>query len=210
METRISIQIKKSIVSIDNDDQLCMARAIGVGWAKLNRCTKEEWDDLTRSQKFKSQLQLVLVHRKVLESYYIQLRNKARKEQKNLAIALSRLARVPLDRPASLNGVEAFETVMGVRIMIMSARLGNKFITSPSTDQRPCVYLYLVDDCHYHTFSSVTGFFSSKFFCSSCLKHYDHKERHECEVTCIVCKTSDCPKTAEPVTCQKCHMTCRS
>ena len=32
-----SIQIKKSIVTIDNDDQLCMARAIGVGWAKLNQ-----------------------------------------------------------------------------------------------------------------------------------------------------------------------------
>ena len=60
-----SIQIKKSIVTIDNDDQLCMARAIGVGWAKLNRCTKEEWDDLTRYQKSKSQLELVLEHGKV-------------------------------------------------------------------------------------------------------------------------------------------------
>ena len=58
--------------------------------------------------------------------------------------------------------------------------------------------------------SSVTGFFSARYFCSSCLKHYDHKERHECEVTCIVCKTSDCPKTEEPIKCQKCHMTCRS
>ena len=94
--------------------------------------------------------------------------------------------------------------------MVVSARLGNKFITSPSTDQRKCVYLYLVDDCHYHTISCVTGFFSAKFFCLSCLKHYDHKERHECEVTCIVCITTDCPKTEEPVTCQKCHMTCRS
>ena len=46
-----SIHIKKSIVTIDNDNQLCMARAIGVGWAKLNRCTKEEWDDLTQYQK---------------------------------------------------------------------------------------------------------------------------------------------------------------
>ena len=52
--------------------------------------------------------------------------------------------------------------------------------------------------------------FLANFFCSSYLKHYDHKERHECEVTGIVCKTPDCPKTAEPVTCQKCHMTCQS
>ena len=205
-----SIQIKKSIVTIDNDDQLCMARAIGVGWAKLNRCTKEEWDELTRYQKSKSQLELVLEHRKVPESYYMNLRKKARKEQKNLAVALSRLAGVPLDRPASLNDVEAFEKVLDIRVMVVSARLGNRFITSPSTDQRPCIYLYLVDDCHYHTISSVTGFFSSIYFCSFCLKHYNNRERHECEVTCIVCKTTDCPKTEAPVTCKKCHMTCRS
>ena len=92
-----SIQIKRSLVTIDNDDQLCMARAIGVGWAKLNQCTKEEWDDLTRYQKSKSQLELVLEHRKVPESYYRHVRTKTRKEQKILAVALSRLAGVPLD-----------------------------------------------------------------------------------------------------------------
>ena len=78
-----SIQIKKSIVTIDSDDQLCMARAIGVGWAKLNRCTKEEWDDLTRSQKFKTNLELVLEHRKVPESYYMNLRNKSNRKAMN-------------------------------------------------------------------------------------------------------------------------------
>ena len=92
----------------------------------------------------------------------------------------------------------------------MSARLGNKFITSPSTDKRPCIYIYLVDDCHFHTISNITGFFSSRYFCSRCLKHYDHKERHECEVTCIVCKTTNCSKTESTVTCDQCHMTCRS
>ena len=30
------LQLKKSIVTIENGDQLCMARAIGVSWAKLN------------------------------------------------------------------------------------------------------------------------------------------------------------------------------
>ena len=44
-----------------------------------------------------------------------------------------------MDRPASLNDVQAFEEVLGVHVMVVSARLGNKFITSPSTDERPCV-----------------------------------------------------------------------
>ena len=205
-----SIQIKKSLVTIDNNDQLCMARAIGVGWAKLNLCTKEEWNDLTQYQKSKSNSELTLEHRKVPESHYINLRNKKSKEQKDLAVAISRLAGVPLDRPASLNDIEAFEEVLNTRVMVVSARLGNKFITSPSTDERPCIYIYLVDDCHFHTISNITGFFSSRYFCPTCLKHYDHKERHECEVTCIVCKTTNCPKTESPVTCDQCHMTCRS
>ena len=148
-----------------------MARAIGVSWAKLIRCHKEEWDDLTRYQKSKSQLELVLEHRKVPESYYKKVCDKTRKEQKNLADALSRLAGVPLDRPASLEDLKAFEEALDIRVMVVSARLGNKFITSPSTDQTQCVYLYLVDDCHYHTISSVKGLFSVKFFCTSCLKH---------------------------------------
>ena len=77
-----SIQIKRSLVTIDNDDQLCMARAIGVGWAKLNQCTKEEWDDLTHYQKSKSNLELVLEHRKAPESYNMNLRKKGEKNRK--------------------------------------------------------------------------------------------------------------------------------
>ena len=77
-----SIQIKKSIVTIDNDNQLCMARAIAVGWAKLNQGTKEEWEDLTRYQKSKSNLELVLEHRKAPESYNMNLRKKVEKNRK--------------------------------------------------------------------------------------------------------------------------------
>ena len=205
-----SIQIKRSLVTIENNDQLCMARAIGVCWAKLHQCTREEWNVLTQYQKSKSNLELVLEHRKVPESYYKNLRNKSRREQKDLAVAIPRLAGVPLERSASLNDVEAFEEALNIRVMVVNARLGNKFITSPCTDERPSIYLYLVDDSHFHTISSVTGLFSSKFFCEKCLKHYDQRERHVCETSCIVCKTSNCPKTESPVTCDQCHMTCRS
>ena len=52
------------------------------------------WEDLTRYQKSKSQLELVLEHRKAPESYNKHLRNKTRREQKNLTVALSRLAGV--------------------------------------------------------------------------------------------------------------------
>ena len=205
-----SLELKKSIVTIKNDDQLCLARAIGVSWAKYRRCTPEEWKEITKTRGKKSNLQLVLEHHKVPESYFKHLRAKQRDEQRRLAVAISQLAGIPMDRPASLNDIEAFEEVLGVRVMVVSARLGNKFITSPSSDEQPCIYVYLVDDEHYHSITSITGFFCCNYFCKSCLKHYDHKEKHQCDTSCIICKTDKCPKTDTPVKCKDCNMDCRS
>ena len=157
-----SIQIKKSLVTIKNTDQLCFARAIGVGWAKLHRYTSEEWNALTQQRGIKTNLELVPEHQKVPESYNKHLRNKLKREQKDLAVAIGRLAGVPFDRPASLNDAEAFEEALKIRVMVASARLGNKFITSPSIDERPCIYLHPVDDSHFHTISSMTEFFCAR------------------------------------------------
>ena len=98
-----SLQLKKSIKTIENDDQLCMAKAISVSWAKLKRCTKEEWLEIIKNSQKKSSLQLVLEHQRVPESYYKNLMNKKRDEQQQLAVAISQLAGVSIDRPASLN-----------------------------------------------------------------------------------------------------------
>ena len=67
--------------------------------------------------------------------------HKKRKAQKKLALALTQIAKVLLDQPASLNDVTAFEEVLGVCVMIISAKLGNKFITSPNTNAMPCIYV---------------------------------------------------------------------
>ena len=65
-----SLELKQSVITIENDDNLCMARAIGVSWAKLMRCTPEQWTEVTKNRGNKSNLQLVLEHRKVSKSYY--------------------------------------------------------------------------------------------------------------------------------------------
>ena len=205
-----SLDLKNSIVTIKNEDELCMARAIGVSWARLHRCTLDEWKEVTKHRRGKTNLQLVLEHQKVPLTYYQDLCNKNLKQQGKMAATLCQMAGVPQDRPASLNDVEAFEELLGVRVMVVSARLGNKFITSPRRDERPCIYLYLVDDDHYHSISTITGFFSARYFCDKCLYHYDHRERHECDTSCIICKRGNCPKTDQPVKCEDCNMDCRS
>ena len=54
-----SLQLKTSNVTIENEDQLCMTRAIGVSRAKLKRCTPEEWKEVTENRGKKTNLQLV-------------------------------------------------------------------------------------------------------------------------------------------------------
>lgn len=48
------------MVTIEINDQLCLARAIGVSWAKLKRCTPEEWKEIDR--RGKSNVELILEH----------------------------------------------------------------------------------------------------------------------------------------------------
>ena len=66
-----SLQFKTSIVTIENDNQLCMARATGISRAKLKRCTKEEWSEITKNRQKKSYLQFILEHQKVPESFFM-------------------------------------------------------------------------------------------------------------------------------------------
>lgn len=47
-----------------------MALAIVVSWAKLNRCTKEEWENIVANCSLKTNLDFDLHHRSVSESYY--------------------------------------------------------------------------------------------------------------------------------------------
>ena len=204
-----SLHLKKSIVTIENEDNMCMASATGVSWAKLKRCTCEEWKEVVKNRQGKSNLDLILENQKVTKTYYDDLCKKNLKQQKQLAVAFCQYASVNTDRPSSLNDVEAFKELLGVRVMVVSARLGNKFITVPSSDDGPCIYIYLVDDEPFHAITSITGFFSARYFCDKCLKHYNNKERHECEIKCIVCKRNLC-FDEEPVKCDDCNMTCRS
>ena len=51
----------------------------------------------------------------VLERYYKLLMKKKRDVQRQLAVAISQIASVAMDRPASLNDIEAFKEVRGQR-----------------------------------------------------------------------------------------------
>ena len=51
-----SLDLKTSIVTIQNEDKLYMARAIGIRWAKLKQCTQDELSEITKTRQMESNL----------------------------------------------------------------------------------------------------------------------------------------------------------
>ena len=121
------------------------------------------------------------------------------------------LAGVDPEQPASLNDIPKFETALDVYICVVNAGLGNKFIRVPqhvarvedehglTVSSKPFLYVYHVE-CpdgreHFHTIAS---------------KAYDHKNRHACLNSCMVCESDQCPVTNNEVPCTSCNRTCWS
>jgi hypothetical protein len=206
-----SRELKRSIIKIENPhDQMCLARAIAVCWAKAHLCTPEEWHAIAANCESSNNV-LALQHRKVSLFLYKDICRKNRNEKKKLALKINHLAGMPIDRPGNLNDISAFEEALGIRILVVSASLFHRFIYVGSNDrpERPQVFLYHVDEEHFDAIVSVTGFFCSSYYCWTCLKPYDDKNRHNCETTCIVCKSDNCVLTDTPITCRKCNMETR-
>ena len=209
-----SLHRKTSLVQIVNEDQTCMARAIGVCLAKLCIVSENEWNTVSATAGTLTNSDILLQLRKTSQRTFKNLCAKNRKDQTNLALSICRLAAVHPDRPATLNDVVKFETALNIKIAVIAASLGNKFIRVPRNDRPdwPLIYLYLVDhECvsHFHSIVNITGFFSAHYFCDKCFKPYDHNIKHRCETTCIVCKSGNCSETEATLSCRSCHMTCR-
>ena len=67
-----------------------------------------------------------------------------------------------MDRPASLNNIKTFQEVLGMCVMVVSARLGNKFITSPSMDEQPCIYCRFGNVRENLIFANICEFVASR------------------------------------------------
>ena len=187
---------KTSIVAINNTDNMCLARAIAVGLARLQL-------DEASDEKAK----------KTAKLRYDQLRKgNHTRHQKAKAREYHQLAGVPTDRPCTLNDVRAFEGALSIQVVVIAAHLGNKAIYQ-GTDADKRIYLYYTkedqDIGHFDTIVNIKGLLARKYFCHLCLKGYDHKQKHSCAIACRVCHSDNC-REEETKVCFQCNKTCRS
>ncbi len=169
------LQNKKSILTVKNKDDLCLARALVVAIAKIDN-----------------------------DKRYKLLANSRRPAQENAARELHRKANVPLG-PCGIPEVKQFQKYLtGYEINIVSMEHANTIIhpAQPTVTETKRIYLYLYDN-HYDVITTMPGFFNRSYFCHVCRKAYNSTVDHLCDSMCKMCRGFECSFVA-PRGCADC------
>ena len=168
---------KGSVVRIKNKDDLCLARALVVARAKIDK-----------------------------DPRYNYIKRSDRPVQREKAFDLHEAANVPLG-PCGLNEVALFQQYLtDYQIMIVSGDHNNSVIypsEPPGTDEKPTLTLYFHDN-HFDTINSVPGFLGRSYFCFRCHKPYDQVTDHLCTNMCRSCRGFGCDLENDGIVCREC------
>ena len=130
---------KKSVIRINNTDNLCLALALAVAIARIENDPK-----------------------------YAQIIKSDRPVQLQRALALHRAANVPLG-PCGMDEVKLFQQYLSnYQITVISGDHNNSIIyptKPPGTDEKPTLNLYF-HNSHFDVITTIPGFFKQKLFLS--------------------------------------------
>ena len=182
-----NIYRKRSIVQIANTgDNLCFDRAVAVCLAKLKSMNSE---DNNKKAKWKK-----IIHKNC--TYQLE---KALKLRKSVGL--------PENHMVNVNDFKLYEDRYDVRIVVIDIEHADTPFYFGSSNKTKQIYI-LKDSDHYHSITSITGFYGTNHYCSTCLKAYNN-QNHNCFTTCSTCKDNNCLMVQE-LKCSDCNMTCRS
>ena len=169
------LQNKRSIVSIKNKDDLCLARALVVAIANIDK-----------------------------DKRYKLLADSRRPAQEKEARELHRKAGVPIG-PCGIPEVKQFQKYLtGYEINIVSMEHGNTIIhpAQPIVTETKRIYLYLYNN-HYDVITTMPGFLNRSYFCHICRKAYSNTVDHMCDSVCKMCRGLEC-SFIDPRSCVDC------
>ena len=169
---------KGSVITIKNNDNLCLARALVVAIAKIENDPK---------------------YKTLIDSRWT--------TQQMKAIELHQTANVPFG-PCGLPEVDLFQKYLtNYEINIVSGNHNDSIIYPPKPSNNNNVtpiYLYLHDN-HYDVITSMPGFLSTSYFCHKCSKSYCKNSDHLCDAMCRSCRSYGCILNGEGLKCSECN-----
>ena len=174
LNIREYLKEKKSIITINNNDNLCLARALVVAVARIEKDPK-----------------------------YGQIRKSNENIQLQRALEFGhRAANVPLG-PCGLDEVKLFQKYLtNYEITILSGDHSDSIIYPPEPGDKQPIYLYLHDK-HFDVITKMPGFLSTCYFCHQCRKTYCKTTDHMCPAMCKSCRCFDCV-LEEWIECNEC------
>ena len=169
---------KKSVIAINNKDDLCLARALVVSIARIEK-----------------------------DPRYKSIRDSSRPLQRERAFDLHEAANVPLG-PCGLKEVDLFQQhLANYQIIVVSGDQNNTIIYPPKPPANPnpekSIYLYYQAN-HFDVITKLPGFLNTSYFCHQCHKGYDHTTDHLCDGMCKSCRGVGCTIENNGMVCQEC------
>ena len=178
VDIREYLKKKRSIIPINNKDNLCLARALVVSIAKIER--DPQYSQIRRSHSF---------------------------VQRERAFDLHEAANVP-SGPCGLDEVELFQQhLVNYQIIVVSGDHNNSIIypRQPPANPNPerSIYLYYQAN-HFDVITSLPGFLNKSYFCHRCHKPYSNTTDHLCKDQCHSCGGFDCDLQGDGIVCNEC------
>ena len=174
-----------SVIRIQNDDDLCCARALVTAKARVDK--HPQWNTIRQGRPL----------------------------QRTLALDLHQEAKVPFGPCSydALTAFSKAPSLAGYQIILVDAHRSYHITTYGDPKDKQLILLH--DHNHYDVITRLPGFFGSSYVCAHCWKPYNTEGQHRCnkKKQCRACCQKECPdfQAAYPrhlkatKRCQSCH-----
>ena len=183
---------KKSIIQIKNADNLCLARAIVVSLAHLQKTENPKSDSYKK--KYKA------------------IKDSRLKSQGVEALKLMQSAGISTQTSGNLSHIKKYENYLKVSIEVISTTVGTSNVIGGNDQYKRRIFLFHSKKNGVGHFDSITkpnAVLCKQYYCVECRKAFKNKRAHSCKVWCNICGEKNC--TFEGVIkCETCNMNCRS
>ena len=118
---------KKSIVRIENKDNLCLVRAVLVSFASVCKTSDVELNKCKSDHPTLGRREILLRFHKCSPGYYKKIRHNVRNIQYMLTEDISKELNISGAQPLTYQTIPHLEDNLNINIYVLSARLCNRF-----------------------------------------------------------------------------------
>ena len=180
--TKDTISRKNCIITIKNNDNICLSRSIVTALANLQ---PEKWTKAQLKNGF----------------------NASRKLQKDEAMKQHKEANVEINKYGNdLGDVETFAKHLGIEINIIDSEVFNTIIYTANKGTEDKIYILKTRN-HFDVIKSLSAFYDTPYYCHECKKAYTKRDKHKCPSKCLSCFTynKDTKCDGKEIICKKCN-----